>query len=345
VGVACSQVTWEISDMSLTHEEVVLVCASLLGVQVDAVEFPGGARRESVRVKVAGQALIVTRRRSQRRAQLECGVLRALNQRDAPVPRLIASRDNVLIQQDAGPRRLAQSLHLASPGEAAVLLESALESLYRIHRIAQSSEALQSVVVLGNGRNWLDTFARSAQRLGTQLQHPAPELQVEKLIALLKIERPLFIKWDARPGNAVVRENGRILWIDWEHCGRRHPLDDMAWLLADEYTPENSSVENDMIPRLLPYFAHGLSQQQASEYFHVYAVLHSCIRLAMIMKHQQKDGWRDFDQCLALDKVGVVKALAVRVSERASRWAQHSPLTKSLQPWFAELSGLIKARP
>lgn len=298
-----------------------------------------------MRVKVADQALIVTRRKSPQRALLECGVLRALNQQGAPVPRLIASRDNVLIQQDAGQQRLAQSLHLASPEEAVVLLESALESLHVIHRMAESSAALQSVVVLGNGPGWLDTFARSAQRLGSQLQHPAPDLPIEKLTALLKIARPMFIKWDARPGNAVVRENGKVLWIDWEHCGRRHPLDDMAWLLADEYTPENSSVEEVLIPRLLPYFAQGFSPQQASEYFHVYAVLHSCIRLSMIMKQQLKDGWGDFDRCLALDKVGVVQALAVRVSERASRWAQHSPLTKALQPWFEALSGLIQARP
>jgi aminoglycoside phosphotransferase (APT) family kinase protein len=331
--------------MSLTKEEVVFICANLLGVHVDVVEFPGGTRRESVRVKVAEQALIVTRRKSQRRAQLECGVLRTLNQRDAPVPRLIASRDNVLIQQDAGQQRLAQSLHLASPADAVVLLESALQSLHQIHRIAESSEALQSVVVLGNDRRWLDTFARSAQRLGMQMQYPAPDLHFEKLSALLHIERPVFIKWDARPGNAVVRENGRVLWIDWEHCGRRHPLDDMAWLLADEYTPENSSVEKDMIPRLLPYFAHGFSHQQAAEYFHVYAVLHSCIRLSMIMKQQLKDGWGDFDRCLALDKVGVVKALAVRVSERASRWAQHSPLTQDLHAWFQALSVRINGMP
>ncbi len=331
--------------MSLTKEEVVLLCANLLGVHVDVVEFPGGTSRESVRVKVAEQAFIVTRRKSQRRAELESGVLRALNQYGAPVPHLIASRDKVLIQQDVGQLRLAQSLHLASPEEAGALLQSALESLHRIHRIAESHEALRSVVVLGNDRRWLDTFARSAQRLGTLMQHPAPELPIDRLIALLQIERPVLIKWDARPGNAVVRENGRVLWIDWEHCGRRHPLDDMAWLLADEYTPENKSVEMDMIPRLLPYFAHGYSPQQASEYFHVYAVLHSCIRLSMIMRQQLKDGWGDFDRCLALDKVGVVKALAVRVSERASRWAQRSTLTQGLQPWFEELAGLIHARP
>ena len=52
---------------------------------------------------------------------------------------------------------------------------------------------------------------------------PPPELDEPSLIALLRVKTPAFIKWDARPGNAIVNKNGTITWFDWEHCGCRSP--------------------------------------------------------------------------------------------------------------------------
>lgn len=328
--------------MSLSEDEVKTICAQLLNAQVDDIEFPGGSSREAVRVRIAGQGLIVTRRKQLQRAQLESSVLRTLNQYNAPVPRLIAFRDNYLIQQDVGSLRLSQSLKTASKKDVLIRLESALKSLHSIHQIGKSREPLRSAVILGYKQQWLGSFVRSAERLGSQMNLPAPTLQFDKLVALLGVEQPCFIKWDARPGNAVVRESGKVVWIDWEHCGRRHPLDDVAWLLTDEYTPQVAAVENDLIPRILPFFANGYSQPQAQEYLHVYGTLHSCIRLAMMLRYQAKDGWWDYEHCLAFDRVGVVQELAVRVAQRASSWTQYSELTKSLTPWFEDLLTQLK---
>ncbi len=323
--------------MSLSEDEVKTICTKLLNAEVDDIEFPGGSSRDSVKVNIAGQGLIVTRRKQLQRAKLESSVLRILNQHNAPVPHLIAFRDNYLIQQDVGSLRLSQSLKMGSKKEVLMLLESALKSLHSIHQIGKNSEPLKSVVTLGHKQQWLGSFVRSAERLGSQMNLPAPTLQFDKLAALLDVEQPCFIKWDARPGNAVVRESGKVVWIDWEHCGRRHPLDDVAWLLTDEYTPQMEAVENDLIPRILPFFANGYSQPQAQEYLHIYGTLHSCIRLAMILRYQAKDGWWDYQHCLAFDRVGVVQELAVRVAQRASSWARNSELTKNLAPWFDDL--------
>jgi len=59
------------------------VCAKLLGAKPEAVEWPGGRSRRSVRARFApgaqgAQTLIVTRRQSRQRARLEAHVLKAL---------------------------------------------------------------------------------------------------------------------------------------------------------------------------------------------------------------------------------------------------------------------------
>lgn len=327
--------------MSLSEDEVKSICADLLCTKVDDIEFPGGSSRESVRVRIAGKGLIVTRRKKLQRARLESGVLRILNQHNAPVPHLIAYRGNYLIQQDVGSNRLTQRLSTANKKDVLTLLESALASLLAIHKVGKNSEPLQSITTLGKDPQWLGSFVRSAERLGSRLNLPAPVLAFDKLAMLLHVDQPCFIKWDARPGNAVVRESGKVIWIDWEHCGKRHPLDDVAWLLSDEYTPHLEELEDALIAKILPSFAHGYSQSRAQEYLSVYGTMHACIRLAMIRRYQEKNGWWDYAYCLEFDKVGVVLELAIRVCERASRWSQNSALTRSLSPWFEDLIPLL----
>ena len=323
--------------MALSEDEIKSICKDLLGSQPDTISFPGGTSREAVRVEIAGRGLIITRRKNLQRAKLEAGVLRILNQRNAPVPHLIAFKDNYLIQQDVGRNRLTQAMNANSNQTVLTLLDSALGSLHSIHQIGRDNKPLQSTVTLGNKSAWLSTFVRSAERLGMQISLPAPSLQYDKLTALLKVEQPRFIKWDARPGNAVVRENNKVIWIDWEHCGQRHPLDDAAWLLTDEYTPHLEEAETDFVAKICSAFGNGLSEEQAQEYLYVYGTLHSSIRLAMILRYHAKDGWRDYNQCLELDTVGVVRELALRVSKRAACWSKKSQLTEPLSPWFEGL--------
>lgn len=329
------------NQMPLTEKNVKSICSSLLNADMDEIEFPGGSSRESVRAIIGGKGLIVTHRKNLQRAQLESGVLKILNQHHAPVPHLIACKNNYLIQQDVGRERLSERLRSADETEVSRLLGASLDSLCAIHEIGKQSDALQSIVVLGQKLRWLQTFVGSAERLGSQLKISAPTLQVEKIVKMLEIKHPTLIKWDARPGNAIVHESGKVIWIDWEHCGKRHPLDDVAWLLTDEYTPDVGDVENELISSITPSFVNGFSEQRAQEYLAVYGTLHSCIRLGLILRYQAKKGWWDYDYCLKFDKVGVVQELAQRVARRAARWAQRSALTKDLSPWFDEVSLML----
>lgn len=322
------------APMPLSADKVRTLCALLLDAEVDDMEFPGGSSRDSVRVKIGALGLIVTHRKNYQRARLESTALRFLNQSEAPVPHLIAYRDNYLIQQDLGNRRLSQSMREGSDAQVRALVGAALQSLFVIHEAGRNNEAAKHFVTLGYKPQWLANFVRSAERLGIQLNLPAPGLRFDELTALLTVAQPSFIKWDARPGNAVVRDSGDVFWIDWEHCGRRHPLDDVAWLLTDEYTPHLPDAQDKQIMEIVPAFANGYAQAQALEYLRVFGTLHSCIRLALMLRYQAKDGWWDYDRCLHFDSVGVVQELAVRVAQRGAHWAQHSQLTKALTPWF-----------
>jgi len=323
--------------MSVSTDDVKTLCAELLKTDVDRIEFPGGNTRDAVRVNVGHLSVIVTKRKSLQRAQLESTVLRLLNQGAAPVPRLIAYRDHFLIQQDMGSQRLSESLNNGGLEHVTQSLESALTSLSAIHEVGKTNSQFNSVVVLGDKTQWLASFAKSAERLGILLGVPAPSLDVDKLVDLLRVDQPTFIKWDARPGNAVVSANGGVSWIDWEHCGRRHPLDDVAWLLADEYTPYLPQEESALITCVLPMFANGYSLEQAHEYLRVFGTFHSCIRIAMILNHQSKRGWWDFQKCLELDRVGVVRELAIQSCQRAAHWSSHSKLTNNLTPWLEDV--------
>lgn len=327
--------------MPLSEAKIRTLCTELLGVEVDDIEFPGGSSRDTIRVKIGEQGLIITHRENLQRARLESLALRFLNRNNAPVPHLIAYRDHYLIQQDVGNRRLSQSMREADNTEIATLLDAALESLRVIHTAGKNSKVSKSLVMLGHKPQWLNSLVRSAERLGAQLDLLAPILQYDKLAALLTVANPSFIKWDARPGNAIVRDNGTVIWIDWEHCGRRHPLDDLAWLLNDEYTPFIADNESTQILKILPTFAHGYSQTQAHEYLRVFGTFHSCIRLALILRYQARDGWWNFDKCLQIDSVGVVPELAMRVARRGAEWSRYSELTKDLSPWFDALQAKL----
>ena len=62
---------------------------------------------------------------------------------------------------------------------------------------------------------------------------------------------PRFIKWDGRLGNAAARADSSVAWFDWEHCGARAWLDDVAWLLGDEYAGATTASEGHLLARHL----------------------------------------------------------------------------------------------
>lgn len=338
------------TERDLAAEAVELV-HRLLGARVEALEWPAGRGRESLRARLPGGSVIVTRRRSARRAELESFVLRALRARNAPVPALLAEDGHWLIQEDLGGLRLSVAINGGDPPAGERALDAALAALGRIHEAGRAAGLEDRVVSLGLERDWLLAFADRPRRLGDHLGLPAPEVEVERLLPLLTPERPLLVKWDARPANAALGDLNpdeeqldataspppTVGWYDWEHCGCRDPLNDMAWLLCDEFVPFWPEIETRLIERHLFTFSQGAPAADALVALRCFGVLHMTQRLALIVDRKGDGPWWRWSRCLERDQIGVTAQAAARLCQRAALWAEEAPPLARLVPWYRAL--------
>ncbi len=321
--------------------DAVTACQTLLGVTATGVDMPGGAR-DSVRVLFADRSVIVTRRKSAQRARLEVSALYALRARGVPVPEVIAFDGVWLIQEDLGRRRLSQALREAGPAEAETWLDAALASLAEAQMAGMDAGLDRIVVTIGGKDDWVRRLLDMPARLGRLLDLAPPPLDEDAYVDFLRVRRSGFVKWDARPGNAMALDDGTVAWFDWEHCGRRNRLDDFGWLMADEYAPDLGDGEDRLIERRLPAFIDDRDDlDEARTYLTVFATIHSCVRLALILTSKKDKPWRDAKLTLAGDKVGVTRQQCEKGLVRAARWAATTPLTENLAPWFEKLVGRL----
>lgn len=317
---------------------------ALLKSQVTGIEYPGGKSRESYRILLKnGEPVIATRRATLELARREINILRALNLHNAPVPKLLATNNaQILIQQEITGPRLSEALKHADASRYGELIASALDSLSVIHH-AGTEESLESQVdVLGQTDAWIKGLLERPGVIGQHLNTPAPTLDMQALLTLLRIRQPQFIKWDSRPGNAVVSQTGRVMWFDWEHAGKRNRLDDMAWVLGDEFLPDYPDAENALIDQFIPKFAGSFSHAEAHQYLMAYGSFHMTVRIGLILKYMTGKWW-DLDQCIKEDKVGVTLACSLRLCRRAARWSAVYELTRDLSPWFSKLESQLES--
>lgn len=158
----------------------------------------------------------------------------------------------------------------------------------------------------------------------------------------------------ARPGNALLVDrgageagatNGGVSWIDWEHCGARDALDDLAWLLCDEYLPDDAQLEQDLFERFLPGFAR-LSERQpeeASDYLSRFGTLHSCMRLLLVIELKGECGWWDPEYCERTDRFGVTAEGAHRLCTRGARWSRRLPDGERMARFFMDVEDRLRA--
>ena len=138
--------------------------------------------------------------------------------------------------------------------------------------------------------------------------------------------------------NAIVLENNDVAWFDWEHCGTRNRLDDLVWLLCDDFVPDYPEIENRLLENNLLLFSDHFTLDEARKYLYCFGVFHSCVRLGLILSAKGSGPWWDLEYCLSRDKAGITKNLAQQICNRASRWAKQSELTEMLSPWFVEIA-------
>lgn len=271
--------------------------------------------------------------------------MRALSAQGTAVPRVLAFDGTWLIQEDIGGRRLAEAIADAPPAAAEAALDAALASLAAIHRAGRTAALERRVAVLGARTDWLMRLFERANVVGRQLGLPAPPLQREALAALLRVRDPWLIKWDARLGNVLVAPDARLVWIDWEHCGSRNRLDDVAWLLCDEYVPDLPEAEQRLLDRHLRGFADGWAPDEAARYLAAYGTFHSLVRLSVVLDRKGAGPWWDRPRCLAADMPDISCEGALVLCRRAARWAARTPLTEALAPWLSEAGAAIVALP
>ncbi|MFT6878490.1 MAG: hypothetical protein ACJAZF_004621 [Granulosicoccus sp.] len=327
------------------YRKVVLTRATegILNDVVIGVEYPGGRSRESYRMLLeSGRSVIATRRNELELAQLEIQILHALGDHQVPVPRLLGNNhSHILIQEYVSGTRLSQALKDADEQQCHRLLDAALDSLAAIQHAATASDLETKVEALGYEDSWISGLIKRPKVIGEFLGVPAPSLDESALINQLRMREPRFIKWDARPGNALVNGAGQVVWFDWEHAGKRNRLDDAAWILGDEYVPEFPEVEKRLLDAYVLKFAGPMSDTESREYLMCYGTFHMVVRLGLILKYMTGKWW-DLDECIEEDKVGVTLSCAQRLCRRGARWSGQCELTQELSPWFEKIEKKIE---
>lgn len=327
--------------MTNIEREARRACKAMLQSDVTRVEYLSGKRKRSVRFHLADdKTVIATYRATPGQAELEARVLPKLRAQGALVPKVLAFDGRFLFQEDLGKNRLSKVLRAGSAADAETLLDAAIKSLAQTHTAAKSAKLKGHVPTL-DGEEWRSTLFSKPGIIGNFLGLPAPDLQIPALHDRLTVTDPEFVKWDARPPNAIVLDDGQVGWIDWEHCGARNRLDDLVWLFGDQSCPDFPDVEERLLNRHLPAFTDGRDLGDARDYLAVYGTFHMCVRLGLILNSQKKRGLADWDSVLE-DGFSTV-ASAHRTTIRASRWAANSPLTSALSPWLSDVANQIES--
>lgn len=327
------------------HTALQRVATALTREAIADIQYPGGKRRESILLTLeSGRNVIATRRSKIDRAAHEAAILRCLSEENCKVPRLLGTNHaRILLQQALTGTRLSRELTDAPASGVPDLVSRSLTSLHQIHVSASRRGLEQSTgKVLGGTRQWTSELLDRPAVLGRHLGIPAPVPHKAPVQQLLRVRKPRFIKWDARPGNAVVGSDNQIYWFDWEHAGNRNRLDDMIWLLGDEFVPLTDEQEDDILRSFLPRFADTMSLDEAQDYFHTLGCLHSVIRLTLIIKNM-KGKWWDKDFCIEQDKIGITLDCAQRICRRGSRFAERSTGLHGLAGWFDDIRQHVEA--
>ena len=319
---------------------------SACGVRVQHTSYPGGKSRDSIRLHLGdGRTIIATRRHDKERADREVEVLKGLHRAGAPVPQILAYDGDILLQQDIGERRLSQAVFEAEPQAVAEILNRALESLAVLQHAGMSSQIVAQLPVLGGDAAWIKDVVETPLRLARFFDLAEPVVDWTALAEAITMHTPSFVKWDARLGNAAFAPDGRIYWFDFEHCGARNALDDVGWMLGDEYLPDIPEIEERIFADRLMEFRRAGDARPPEVYLANFGTLHIATRLAVMLSRHNEVGWVDANDAVARDKIGACRHLAIAVAHRAARWARRSSHLAAAAPAFEAMADAIDAMP
>ncbi|MEE9314771.1 MAG: phosphotransferase [Rhizobiaceae bacterium] len=310
----------------------------IFGRLPERVAFPGGPSRSAFVVDMGDAAFIFAKRKSVGDARLEADVLQSLGE-TGYVPKLRAVRKRWVVQECLLGHRLPVLLdQMDAMEERKETVTKALNSLLHIQEAAMADGLQHRVPEIGIAKDWVWNRTGAAKRMSNQIGIQEPALDRQWLTKCMDVERTEFIKWDARPGNALV-DGERAYWFDWEDCGRGIALNDLAFVLCDEWMNLDAAAQTSLEQHFLPLFNRTKSPDEGYEYLRVFGVTHTVIRLRMALKYRIKDGrWWDRQKCLAGDKVGVTESETSRLISRGKRLANDVPQLRPYIAWFDEIA-------
>lgn len=322
----------------LRPEEIARIARRHFGDEVLRITAPGGAGRDSLRVHLPDRTVIATCRATLARRDRERLVLEALAAEGAPVPKCLGVAEGVLFQEDLGRRRLSVEMLRDGGPRAERHAVAAIASLEAIRAAAEKAGLAAQLRPIGTGPDWRAEFVAAPVRLAATLGLRPPELDAERLLRRVGTGRRVIVKWDARPGNAVVRADGRVGWFDWELVGLRHGVEDIAWLAGDEFWPLGREATLAAAER-----AGALRDDRSRRLLCLFTALHGARRLALIARHRLAEGWIAAETALRYDRVGRAPDLARGLARRLVDWAEADSLTRPLVPFYETVAGWFEA--
>jgi len=236
----------------------------------------------------------------------------------------------IFFQEDMGARRLSGEM-LHTSGDAQIDVASrAVASLVEIRAAGKRARLADIVPALGDKKEWVAGFVASPTTVAQDFGFLSPELAMDKVVDRLNVVADTFIKWDARPGNASIGKDTKVYWFDWEHCGKRHGVEDLAWLAGDEFWPVGAKDMAALFHRHLPVE----TRDEEIAYLGVYLTFHTVQRLRLILRRHAKKGWIDPLKAMKYDRIGVDRDLALRLCGHGRDWAERDALTRPMKAWF-----------
>ncbi|MFD0915475.1 phosphotransferase [Pseudahrensia aquimaris] len=318
------------------------VSMKVFGQAPKRVAFPGGRSRNTFLIDLGDESWILSQRETSEAAALEAVALQYLA-RTGHTPKFKAICGRWTVQEYVPGTRLPIALDASlSMAERVEMVGEALEALLRIQHIGRCGPLFDKAPVIGADLDWFVQSARGARMLSKQLGVKPPNVNEHAIGEALCGPRNDFIKFDARPGNAL-RDGHRTVWFDWEDCGRGNALEDLVFVLCDEWMMLDERAETQLIDTYLSAFAPKLSTGAATRQFVLYGTVHMCERVRRcIHMNVRQQGWCDRNTSLAGDGTGNTPAEIARLCDRLSRWADRTPQTRGYVDWIKDISSFFE---
>lgn len=327
--------------MKIQSDQAHQVVREVFGNAPDQIEWPGGRNRKAFVATVGAQRLVFSRRSGPGRARLEADILDRLGPAGL-APALIKLHGDWVIQSHVPGLRLSQ--HLADDIGREATAVSAARSLARCQQVVGYGGLADRMPSIGLRSGWTRDLLLTAPRLAEANGWPEPNLDLDRLESFLSAPPRSFVKWDARPGNALVHaQTGHPVWIDWEHAGRRVAADDLCWLVCDEWFPADASLEDAAIAAF--HDAQGQPVVYPFErYVRTFGVFHMLVRADLILRQIGLRGWGNDARQMRFDLIGSSPERLANLCDRGERWAGMTSDTAVLGDLFSRIRALTSVR-